>query len=172
MCKIGIISAVRLDGCIGNKNKLMWKISEDLKFYKEKTLENVTIIGYNTYLSLPTKALKNRQYVVICDEIKHTNDDNIHFVNSTYSGMKLAKKLAEERNCDILIAGGGSIYRQMMEYCDYALITFVDIVDYKECDTTFPLPEFFSYFKLNYMDDEWKTTNGDVRYKFSKYIKK
>ena len=50
------------NGLIGIDNKLVFNISEDLKFFKEKTsgtdiTKSVLIVGYNTYLTLPIKKI-------------------------------------------------------------------------------------------------------------------
>lgn len=38
---------------IGKDNKIPWYIKEDLKFFKQKTLNNIVLMGRETYDSLP-----------------------------------------------------------------------------------------------------------------------
>ena len=54
---LSIIVAVDSNWAIGKENNLLWHISEDLKFFKRTTLGSPIIMGYNTFLSLGSKAL-------------------------------------------------------------------------------------------------------------------
>lgn len=58
------IVAVNNLGFIGLNNKLLWKSKEDLKHFKNLTLDCKLLVGYNTFNDLPP--LKNR--VVVVDE--------------------------------------------------------------------------------------------------------
>ena len=59
---ITLIAAVGLNNELGINNDLIWHIPEDLKFFKENTLNKHIVMGMNTYLSLPRKLL-NRKYL-------------------------------------------------------------------------------------------------------------
>ena len=61
---ISIIVAVAENGVIGNKNALLWHISEDLKHFKATTTGHAVIMGRKTYESLG-RPLPNRTNVVI-----------------------------------------------------------------------------------------------------------
>ena len=51
---------------IGKKNDLLFSLPEDMKFFREKTLNKVVIMGSNTLKSFPGgKPLKNRTNVVL-----------------------------------------------------------------------------------------------------------
>lgn len=56
------ILAVNNLGFIGKDNKLLWRCKDDLKLFKEKTLCQKLIVGYNTNTLLPT--LKEREILV------------------------------------------------------------------------------------------------------------
>ena len=62
--KIKMIAAVGKNLELGYKNDLIWHFKEDMKFFKEKTLNHVVVMGDNTYLSLP-KTLRNRTNIVL-----------------------------------------------------------------------------------------------------------
>ena len=53
---------------IGKNNTIPWKLSSDLKRFKELTLNNIVIMGKNTWTSLPKKPLQNRINIVISKE--------------------------------------------------------------------------------------------------------
>jgi len=56
------IIAVNNLGFIGIGNELLWKCSEDLKHFKQMTLNQTCLVGYRTYNSLPK--LPNRTLIV------------------------------------------------------------------------------------------------------------
>ena len=65
MVKYNIISALaEKTNVIGNDNKLIWKISSDLGYFKKITKENVVIMGRKTYESIG-KPLVDRINIVI-----------------------------------------------------------------------------------------------------------
>jgi len=46
---ISIIFAVANNNVIGNNNKLLWHLSEDLKRFRSLTLDHVVIMGQNLF---------------------------------------------------------------------------------------------------------------------------
>ena len=61
---ISIIVAVAQNGVIGDKNSLLWHISEDLRRFKQLTTGHPVIMGRKTYLSIG-RPLPNRRNIVI-----------------------------------------------------------------------------------------------------------
>jgi len=62
---ISIIVAVAQNNAIGKDNQLLWRISDDLKRFKQLTTSHTIIMGRKTFQSLPNGALPNRRNVVI-----------------------------------------------------------------------------------------------------------
>ena len=52
--ELTIIAAVSINNVIGNNNKLIWKLSNDLKRFKNLTTNHSVIMGRKTFESLPT----------------------------------------------------------------------------------------------------------------------
>ena len=61
---LSIIVAIAANNLIGGDNKLLWHISEDLKRFKEITMDNTIIMGRKTFESLPG-ILPGRKHIVI-----------------------------------------------------------------------------------------------------------
>lgn len=116
---ISIIVAVSEDLGIGNKNELLWHISEDLKRFKRLTYGNTVIMGKKTWESLPRKPLPGRKNVVITD----IPNENFNDAIAAYSIEDALGKCEEGE--EIFIIGGGSIYRQFMPLADRLYITYV-----------------------------------------------
>ena len=65
--RIAIIVAVDAKNGIGKNNDLMWHLPDDMKFFKEKTSENIVVMGRKNHESIPEKfrPLPNRENVVL-----------------------------------------------------------------------------------------------------------
>ena len=59
-----IIVAVARNGVIGDKNRLLWHIAEDLRHFKTLTTGHPVVMGRKTYESLG-RPLPNRTNVVV-----------------------------------------------------------------------------------------------------------
>jgi len=116
---ISIIVAVSEDWGIGKDNELLWHISEDLKRFKRLTLGNIVIMGKRTWESLPRRPLPGRKNIVLTDNPDETLEDAI----TAYSLRDSLNKC--EKDKEIFIIGGGSIYRQFMTIADRLFITHV-----------------------------------------------
>ena len=58
---------------IGKKNDLLFRLPEDMKFFRETTLGSTVCMGYNTLLSFPGgKPLPKRKNIVICPRGRRT----------------------------------------------------------------------------------------------------
>lgn len=120
---MNMIVAVDKNWAIGYKNDLLVSIPEDMKFFRETTTGKVVIMGKNTLESFPnSKPLKNRVNIVIALE-KDYKVDGATVVYSIEEALEEAKKYNTE---DVFVIGGGSIYRQMLQYVDTAYVTYVN----------------------------------------------
>ena len=116
---------------IGKKNDLLFHLSQDLKFFKEKTLNKVIVMGGNTLLSFPgSKPLPKRTNIVLTDVF--TRDDCI--VCETLDALK--EELKKYDTDDIFVVGGAMFYRTMIDYCNEAYVTKVDEIG--EAEVFFP----------------------------------
>lgn len=125
---VSIIVAVAQNGTIGDKNSLLWHISEDMRFFKRTTSGHPVIMGRKTYDSLG-RPLPNRTNVVISRTAEHIEGCTI--ARSLEEAIALFP--AEE---EIFIIGGAQIYALALEVADRIYLTRVKH-DY-EGDTSFP----------------------------------
>lgn len=116
---ISIIVAVSEDWGIGNGNKLLWHIPEDLKRFKRLTLGNTVIMGKKTWESLPRRPLPGRKNIVLTDIPGECIDCSV----TAYSIEDALNKC--EHGEEIFVIGGGSVYRQFMPIADNLYITHV-----------------------------------------------
>lgn len=118
---VKMILCTDLEGNIGRNNDLLFKMKEDMKFFKQQTMGNIVIMGYNTWLSLGEKPLPNRANIVMTDKkIK-----NIQTSTDLVSVIKDYEKYPQ----DIFIIGGAYVYDLALELglVDEILITIVPV---------------------------------------------
>lgn len=116
---ISIIVAVSDDWGIGKDNELLWHIPEDLKRFKKLTMGKTIIMGKKTWESLPRKPLPGRKNIVLTD----IPDECIEYAVTAYSIEDALSKC--DRDEEIFVIGGGSVYRQFMPVADRLYITHV-----------------------------------------------
>ena len=116
---ISIIVAVSEDWGIGKNNELLWHISEDLKRFKRLTTGNTVVMGKKTWESLPRRPLPQRKNIVLTDNLTELFEGAV----TAYSIDEALSKC--DKNDEIFIIGGGSIYRQFMPIADRLYITHV-----------------------------------------------
>ena len=165
--KLIAIAAVAIDGTIGIDGEIPWYLPEDLKHFRKTTIKKTLVIGFKTYLALPTQAFEKRNYVIIDKEtdeiIISNNDDGYHFY--FYRTIPNLSNIEE-----FYIAGGEKIFNEFLPYCDEAIITWVD-KKYQEKTKKFPLTELFTNFETNENPD-WKFSESGLRYRIVNYKRK
>ena len=124
---IKIIVAMSKNRVIGNNNELIWKLSSDLKRFKDLTTNNPVVMGRKTYESIG-RPLPNRRNIIITRNLEY-EADSCEIVSSLEEALLLT-------NNDCFIIGGGEIYNQSIELADKIYLTLVH-KDF-EGDTTFP----------------------------------
>lgn len=118
---ISLIVAVSEDWGIGKDNELLWHISEDLKRFKSLTIGKTVIMGKKTWESLPRKPLQGRKNIVLTDIPNETIEGAV----TAYSIDDALSKC--EKDEELFVIGGGSIYRQFMPLADRLYITHVHL---------------------------------------------
>ena len=136
-----LIVAVYDDWGIGCEGTQPVALSADRKFFRETTRGAMVIAGRRTIGDFPGgKPLPGRVNVALTRQ--NIEIPGFTVVKSTEEAAELAKTADRA-----FVIGGGSIYRQMLPYCDTAYITKVHTVT--PCDTFFPNLE---------VDPQWELT--------------
>lgn len=117
------VVAASENGVIGNKGCLPWRIPEDLKFFKEKTLGHVIIMGRKTFETLPN-ALSNRLNIVVTRDSSYSAQGAM-VVQTIDQAIAIAREHRATYGNEVFIVGGGEIYRQTMDLVDRIYLTLV-----------------------------------------------
>ena len=124
-----LIVAVYDDWGIGKNGTQPIALSADRKFFRETTRGCLVIAGRRTIQDFPgQKPLPGRVNVALTRS--KTEIPGFTVCHSPEEAMELAR--SAER---AMVIGGGSIYRQMLPYCDKAYVTRVHVTP--ESDTFF-----------------------------------
>ncbi len=126
-----IIVAISDNNAIGRNNELLWHISDDLKFFKRKTLGWPVIMGRKTFESIG-RALPGRVNVVISRGF--TTGEEVAVASSLDAAFEIAASTNLEK---CFVIGGGQIYAQALQQADRLVVTHVHTV-IEDADTFFP----------------------------------
>jgi dihydrofolate reductase len=141
-----IVAAVARNGVIGGRNRLLWRLSSDLKRFKAITLGKPLIMGRKTFESIG-KPLPGRETIVITRDADF-KFQGVHVAADIDSGFARASELAARMNADaIIVAGGGDIYAQTLPLAARLEITEVNLTP--EGDTYFPALDLQSWHEIN-----------------------
>lgn len=125
-----LIVAVYDDWGIGKDGTQPIALSADRKFFRETTRGAMVIVGRRTVEDFPDKKpLPGRENVLLTRSGAQIPGFTV--CASPEEAVALAKAAPRA-----IVIGGGSIYRQMLSYCDIAYVTKVHIAT--ESDTFFP----------------------------------
>lgn len=119
---MNLIVAVSREFAIGKNNDLLFNLPSDLKYFKEKTMGKVVVMGERTYHSLPCRPLKNRVNIVLSSNPSFLGV-GVTIARSLDDLLEILKKYNSD---DIFVIGGGSVYNLLMPYCKYAYVTEVE----------------------------------------------
>lgn len=118
------IVAVSENGVIGKNNTLLWHYPEDLAYFKKRTTGKIMIMGRKTFDSFK-KPLPKRFHIVISRSNIDSPSENVKYVSSLNEAYRLAEKmtLTGEWPEEVMIVGGGEIYKESLHDTDFLYIT-------------------------------------------------
>jgi len=119
--EVHLIWAQDKNGGIGKDGNLPWHVSEDLKNFKNITLNSTIIMGRKTWESLPVKPLPNRENIILS---KTLNVDVITYTSYEDCISKLQKRAISK----VFVIGGRSMYKLFFNKADFLHITNIHLL--------------------------------------------
>lgn len=145
---ISAIVAISKNGVIGNDGDLPWPhIKEDMKWFVNKTTDNVVVMGRKTWDSIPKdkRPLKNRINIVVTSQALSA----VKGAKGTLNG-ELTMGLKSHQNAypdkEVFVIGGKEIYEQCFPVCETIYVT--RIKKKYEGNTMLDLKSVLKNFKL------------------------
>ncbi len=119
-----IVAAVARNGIIGADNRLLWRLSSDLKHFKALTLGKPLVMGRKTFQSIG-RLLPGRETIVVTRD-PGFKAEGVLVAHGLDAALALAEARAEAMGADaIVIAGGGELYAETIGRADRLAITEV-----------------------------------------------
>jgi len=128
---VSIIAAMDRKRGIGVDNKLPWRLSADLKRFRELTMGHHIIVGRKTFESIG-RPLPGRRMIVVTRD-RNYKAEGCEVAHSVEDATRLARERGES---EAFICGGAEIYAQSIGIVDRMYLTFVDAE--VAADTFFP----------------------------------
>jgi len=133
---------------ISKHGLIPWKISDDMKFFKNTTIKNVVIMGKNTFESLNNKPLIDRlnvvltnapekyfNYSIMYSNLLFTDNENIHLDIIRNANEYWFRYIFLNKQFKIFYIGGESVYKKFIPLCKTVWVT--KIKENYKCDLFF-----------------------------------
>lgn len=127
--RLHLIVARDRRGVIGDGEKMLWSLRDDLAYFKRTTMGSPIVMGRRTWLSIG-RPLPGRRNIVL------SRQANLQLEGAEVFADPEAALQALAGEQDIYVLGGGEIYRLFLERADCLHITEVDAE--VDGETTFP----------------------------------
>lgn len=184
------IVATDRNWAIGKDGDLLCHIKGDMKFFREHTTGNICIMGRKTLDSMPggkplpkrttwvlTRNLSVTPESILGEELSPEQQDTLKVFYSEEELLDAVRE-AEWQNKDredgqiIYVCGGEQIYRQLLPYCEEALVTRIDRAF--PADKHFPVLEEDPDWEMTFQSEDVAEGEGDeqISYRFCTYSRK
>ena len=160
------IVAVDSNWAIGNKGQLLVSIPADQKDnFRRRTSGNTIVYGRKTLETFPQKiVLPNRRNIILSTRKDYT----VKNAEVAHNRDELMDLIKNENSDDVYIIGGETVYKQFIDDCDTAIVTFIDKA--YEADAYFPNLDKDPNWELVEESDE--QVYFDITYTYRIYKKK
>jgi dihydrofolate reductase len=146
--KISFVVAVAENQAIGKNKGLLWHLPKDMEFFKKTTYGHHVLMGRKSYESIPEqfRPLKGRVNIIVTRQQNFTAE-GCRIVSSAEEGIQFAKDNGED---ELMILGGGEIYKQLLDRADRIYLTRVHH-SFPDADTFFP----------ELTENEWRVVSNE-----------
>lgn len=135
---IKIVVATNHKGVIGANGSIPWTSKIDLKWFRHATMDNVVIMGKDTWNSLPEKVrpLPGRINIILTstdyamykkryERFTPSGEEDVWVCRSLKEAIEFAGNVYPEK--DICLIGGERVYNEGMNYADMVYHTKINI---------------------------------------------
>ena len=163
MKNLSLIAAIGQNMELGYQNDLIWRIKEDLQFFKEKTMGTYIIMGRKTYESLP-KNLPGRKYIVLSSDKNINSSDRLIAFRNIKDILEFIKSMEDSY---FYVIGGGQVYGSFLPYVNSMHLTEIN-ASFEQADTFFP-----TFDKKEWIQESGQLfKENEISYRHVLYLKK
>lgn len=160
-----IIVAMAANHALGKDNKMIWHIPEDLKRFKDYTLNHHILMGRKTFESIGNKPLPRRTNIVVSRDETYQVPEGVHLVQTIQQGIEIAERNGEQ---ELFIIGGGEIYDQTIGTIDSIYLT--KLLEQFDGDAFFPAIDFSLFEVRGEIDRQIFNGFTDKKYNYEFFI--
>jgi dihydrofolate reductase len=118
---IAMIVAVAENGVIGREGGLPWRLPEDMKWFKARTMGRPIVMGRKTWESFPKRPLPGRTNIVVTRQAGYQAEGGV-----VAASLDAALALAHgEQPEEVMIIGGADLYVQALPLAQRIYLTRV-----------------------------------------------
>jgi dihydrofolate reductase len=141
---ISIIAAMSKGRVLAQNGVLPWagKMKNDVQHYRNTIKDQAVLMGLGTYEEGASTKLPSKLYILTHQQ--PSLPEGVEVVQSIEDALEVAKK-----NPELIVAGGASVFEQMINYTDRLYLTYIDAI--YEGDRYFP----------DIVEDNWTTTKEE-----------
>ena len=139
---------------IGRNNQMPWKISADLKFFKQITMGYPVIMGRKTWESIG-RPLPGRRNIVV------SRNANLQVTSAELANSLDSALTMLEDSPRVFVIGGEQLFRQAFEKADRLYITEIEL-EIDGGDTFFEVPNPQEWQEIERIPD----SEGDIHFSF------
>lgn len=162
---MNIIVAADSNWGIGNRERLLVSIPNDMKHFRQETVGKVVVLGRKTLQTFPQgQPLQDRTNIILSADKSY----QVKGAVVVHSLEELLEELKKYDSDSVYVIGGESVYRQLLPYCDTAHVTRIDHA--YEADAYFPDLDRDGEWEITADSDE--QTYFDIPYTFLRYERK
>lgn len=120
---ISLIVAVAKNGVIGkSEGGIPWHLPRDSRHFRDYTSGKWMVVGRRTYSEM-IGWFKDRTPIVVTRNPEYQAGDSIHTAQSVEAAIEIAQANQVD---ELVVAGGGELYKAALPLVDKLLITHVD----------------------------------------------
>ena len=164
MQNLTLLAAIGKNNELGVDNHLIWRIKEDLAFYKKMTLDHYLIMGRKTLVSLPAGALEGWRRPIVLSKRPLDRYCDLSCFNDLSSLLEFVSLVPEE----FIVIGGSQIYKLLLPYVETMYLTEIQ-QEYPEADSYFR--EFDKSDWTSEVLGDYRKEGADPPYVRKKYIR-
>lgn len=160
------IAMVDKNGALNSNGVQPIHLKKDLARFHQFTDGKVVVMGRKTLEQLPGgRPLRNRLNIVLTRQSPQMLDgyDNLVYAHSEddiYEIIRQYKPIHEYTSDDIVVIGGGEIYKTYAASIDEFIITSVNI-EFPNPTAYLQLPDYFVKSKFDLVEKDYDRTTGD-----------
>lgn len=157
-----IVAMTKKTRAIGIDGDMLYHLKEDLKYFKETTLNHTIVCGRKTYFSYQKRPLPNRKNIILT-----RGNDHYDQAFTLHSKDQVAQYALNHSDEKIFICGGDNVYKQFMDLASKLYITEIDEDSPVEADSFFPQIDPSLWTKVS--ESDYIIPEKAPRYKFLVY---